>query len=43
MFLNGQPPTVTEAGKGAGLEIQNLLAEIRAIVADTITEIRKAG
>ena len=43
MFLNGQPPTVTEAGKGAGLEIQNLLTEIRAIVADTITEIRKAG
>jgi chromosome partitioning protein len=43
MFLNGQPPTVTEAGKGAGLEIQNLLAEIRAIAADTITEIRKAG
>ena len=43
MFLNGQPPTVTEAGKGAGPEIQNLLTEIRAIVADTITEIRKAG
>jgi len=43
MFMNGQPPTVTEAGKGAGLEIQNLLAEIRAIVADTITEIRKAS
>ena len=43
MFLNGRPPTVTEAGKGAGLEVQNLLAEIQAIVADTNAQIRKAG
>ena len=44
MFLNGTPPTVTEAGKGAGLEITALLEEIREIVAqqDT-TDIRKAG
>ena len=28
MFLNGQPPTVTEAGKGAGVEVLSLLAEI---------------
>lgn len=45
MFLNGQPPTVSEAGKGAGTEVVNLLAEIRAIVADAETNntIRKAG
>ena len=43
MFLNGQPPTVTEAGKGAGLEITNLLEEIREIVREESTDIRKAG
>lgn len=43
MFLNGQPPTVTEAGKGAGLEIANLIAEMLAIVAEHDTPIRKAG
>ena len=44
MFLNGQPPTVTEPGKGAGLEIQSLLAEIRAIIDETTnTVLRKAG
>jgi chromosome partitioning protein len=44
MFLNGQPPTVTEPGKGAGLEIQSLLAEIHAIIEETTnTELRKAG
>lgn len=43
MFLNGRPPTVTEPGKGAGLEVENLLAEIHAIVADTNKAIRKAG
>ena len=43
MFLNGQPPTVTEAGKGAGLEVENLLAEIHAIVAESNKPIRKAG
>ena len=43
MFLNGQPPTVSEAGKGAGLEVTNLLAEIRAIVDGANEDIRKAG
>lgn len=43
MFLNGQPPTVIEKGKGAGLEVLNLLAEIRAIVGETNENIRKAG
>ncbi len=43
MFLNGRPPTLTEPEKGAGLEITNLLAEIRAIVADAESELRKAG
>ena len=44
MFLNGQPPTVSEAGKGAGLEVVNLLAEIREIVDEAnTTNIRKAG
>jgi len=43
MFLNGQPPTIAEAGKGAGLEISNLLTEIRAIVDDANAAIRKAG
>jgi len=42
MFLNGRPPTVTEPEK-AGQEVRNLLAEIQAIVAETQTEIRKAG
>ena len=43
MFLNGQPPTVTEPGKGAGLEVMNLLEEIRVIVDDANNAIRKAG
>lgn len=45
MFLNGQPPTISEAGKGAGMEVVNLLAEMRAIVADAESNnnIRKAG
>ena len=33
MFLSGEPPTVGEKGKGAGAEIDNLLVEIRVIVA----------
>lgn len=41
MFLNGQPPTLIEAGKGAGLEVQSLLAEIREIAEDA--GLRKAG
>lgn len=32
MFLNGEPPTRAEPGKGAGLEILDLLAEIEATV-----------
>ena len=45
MFLNGQPPTVSEREKGAGPEVTNLLAEIRAIVDETNgnSTIRKAG
>lgn len=43
MFLNGQPPTISEEGKGAGLEVTNLLAEIRAIVEGAHEDIRKAG
>lgn len=43
MFLNGQPPTVTEPDKGAGLEVKSLLSEIKAIVAEANTTIRKAG
>lgn len=43
MFLNGQPPTVTEPEKGAGVEITNLLEEIRAIAADSELQFRKAG
>lgn len=41
MFLTGQPPTRTERGRGAGLEIDSLLAEIRDIanaVAPTLTK-----
>ena len=43
MFLNGQPPTLTEPEKGAGLEITNLLSEIRGIVDGADNELRKAG
>lgn len=43
MFLNGQPPTLTEPEKGAGLEITKLLAEIRVIIADESNDLRKAG
>jgi cellulose biosynthesis protein BcsQ len=43
MFLNGQPPTVTEPGKGAGQEILALVAEIEAIVVGQLSEERKAG
>ncbi len=32
MFLNGQPPSLVETGKGAGAEIASLLAEIEDIV-----------
>jgi chromosome partitioning protein len=43
MFLNGQPPTLTEPGKGAGQEVRSLLAEIRAILDAGQAEMRKAG
>lgn len=43
MFLNGQPPTVTEPQKGAGLEIASLLSEIREVVAGGEELLRKAG
>lgn len=42
MFLNGNPPTVTEAGKGAGAEIVSLLAEIRTIT-DMAAAMKKAS
>ncbi|MFZ1105587.1 MAG: hypothetical protein WAN86_22475 [Hyphomicrobiaceae bacterium] len=32
MFLSGEPPTVSERGKGAGAEIDSLLQEIRDVV-----------
>ncbi|MCZ7593718.1 MAG: ParA family protein [Hyphomicrobium sp.] len=44
MFLNGQPPTLTETGKGAGAEVLSLLAEIRAVVDESNNEqLLKAG
>ncbi|HEV7276574.1 MAG TPA: ParA family protein [Devosiaceae bacterium] len=43
MFLNGRPPTATEPGKGAGLEIASLLSEIRQIADADHETIRKAG
>lgn len=43
MFLNGQPPTMTEPDKGAGLEVQSLLSEMRGIVDATRDTLRKAG
>jgi chromosome partitioning protein len=32
MFLTGRPPTQSEPGKGAGLEIDSLVTEMRAVV-----------
>jgi len=43
MFLNGQPPTMTEREKGAGAEVRQLLAEIRAIVEPEEQNLRLAG
>jgi len=43
MFLNGQPPTIVEPEKGAGLEVLTLLSEIKSIVGDDQSNIRKAG
>lgn len=43
MFLNGQPPTLTEPAKGAGVEIASLVAEIRTIVQETAGALQKVG
>lgn len=43
MFINGQPPSVTEPEKGAGVEIAELLEEIRAITSGAQSELKKAG
>lgn len=43
MFLNGQPPTQFERGKGAGAEVQALLAEIRSIVEPEAAHFQMAG
>ena len=42
MFLNGRPPTLTEKGKGAGLEIESLVGEIRGIAAQSTKPLREA-
>jgi chromosome partitioning protein len=38
MFLSGEPPALGEKGKGAGKEIDDLLLEIRMIVAQRYAE-----
>lgn len=43
MFLTGEPPTVAQPDKGAGLEIRQLLAEIKAVVAGETEQLREAG
>jgi chromosome partitioning protein len=43
MFLNGQPPTLTEPEKGAGVEVRALLEEIRTITTAGNVELRKAS
>jgi len=43
MFLNGVPPTKAEPTKGAGLEINNLLAEIEDILGATATTSTQAA
>jgi chromosome partitioning protein len=47
MFLNGQPPTQGDAGKGAGkgasAEVRELLAEIQGIVSGTPDELKMAS
>lgn len=42
MFLNGQPPTLSEPEKGSGVEIAALIAEIESIVATQQEPLRKA-
>lgn len=43
MLLNGQPPTVSEAGKGAGADVESLLAEIPATLEGASDDLSKAG
>lgn len=43
MFMTGEPPTISTPEKGAGLEIRELIAEIKAVVADETNQLRKAG
>lgn len=43
MFLNGQPPTQGDAGKGAGAEVRELLAEIQVIVGGAPDEMKMAS
>jgi len=43
MFLNGQPPTLSEREKGAGAEVRELLDEIRSIVTPSAQPLRMAG
>lgn len=42
MFLTGQPPTGIETEKGAGLEVSNLVAEIRSLSPIGITSTAEA-
>lgn len=43
MFLNGQPPSITEPEKGSGLEVSSLIAEIEDIIAEQDMPIQKAS
>ena len=43
MFLNGQPPSVTEPEKGAGLEVSSLITEIEDIIHEPQMPLQKAG
>ncbi len=43
MFMTGEPPTVASPEKGAGLEIRELLAEIKSTVSSEHNNFRKAG
>ncbi len=43
MFLTGEPPTVSTPDKGAGLEIRQLVDEIKTVVANTTNQLKKAG
>jgi len=43
MLLNGRPPTISEAGKAAGADVESLPAEIRAILEGASDDLSKAG